>query len=181
MSKPRGRWFLPDTPDVISMLQRQVAATCDGMSAFAAWAEGDQSKADQVRDSEHVCDDLRRTLVDAVREAFTTPLDPEDLFELSQDLDKVMNGAKNTVRESEAMSFPPDEATADMASLLAEGVEHLRTAFDHLGAKNPKTAEPRDRMGIGRGQEPAAAGAGLPPRDERPARRDGPARGARAP
>jgi len=103
----RGRWFLPETPDVIGMLQRQAEATASGMDAFAAWAAGDVTRAEDVRTAEHDCDDLRRQLVDAVRDAFTTPLEPEDLFQLSRDLDRVINGAKDTVRESEVMQFPP--------------------------------------------------------------------------
>ena len=136
-----GRWFLPEAPDVIGMLQKQAAITARGMDAFAAWAAGDIARADDVRVAEHECDEVRRTLVDAVSEAFTTPLEPEDLFQLSRDLDKVINGAKNTVRESEAMAFPPDQATADMAVLLAAGVKHIETAFQYLGG-NGKSSFP---------------------------------------
>ena len=136
------RWFLPESPDVIGMLQSQAQITAQGMEAFAAWAGGDVSRAEDVRVAEHECDEVRRTLVDAVSEAFTTPLEPEDLFQLSRDLDKVINGAKNTVRESEAMDFPPDSATAQMAVLLAEGVEHIRTAFNFLDGKGGKTIAP---------------------------------------
>ena len=137
----RGRWFLPETPDVIGMLQQQAEVTASGMTAFAAWAAGDASRADEVRAAEHECDDLRRQLVDAVREAFTTPLEPEDLFQLSRDLDRVINGAKDTVRESEAMQFPPDAAASEMAVLLVEGVVHIRDAFDRLDGR-------RDRRGL---------------------------------
>jgi uncharacterized protein Yka (UPF0111/DUF47 family) len=136
----RSRWFLPETPDVIGMLQKQAAITEGGMNAFAQWAAGDAARAEEVRVAEHECDEVRRGLVDAVSEAFTTPLQPEDLFQLSRDLDKVINGAKNTVREAEAMDFPPDQATADMAVLLAEGVAHIRTAFDALAARGGKAA-----------------------------------------
>jgi uncharacterized protein Yka (UPF0111/DUF47 family) len=126
------RWFLPESPDVIGQLQTQAELTAKGMRAFAAWAAGDAARADDVRRAEHECDDVRRCLVDAVRDAFTTPLEPEDLFQLSRDLDRVINGAKDTVRESEAMAFPPDQAVAQMAALLAEGVEHLQSAFESL-------------------------------------------------
>ena len=133
----RARWFLPETPDVIGMLRRQADITADGMAAFAAWAAGDAARADDVRRAEHECDDARRALVDAISEAFTTPLEPEDLFQLSFELDRVINGAKNTVRESEAMQFPPDASSAQMAALLAEGVQHLKAAFAQLdGAKD---------------------------------------------
>ena len=131
-SRKGTRWFLPETPDVVGMLQRQAEITARGMDAFADWAAGAVARADDVRQAEHECDEVRRALVDAVSEAFTTPLQPEDLFQLSRDLDKVINGAKNTVRESEAMEFPPDQATADMAVQLAEGVRHLQAAFTAL-------------------------------------------------
>ena len=136
---PSARWFLPETPDVIGMLRRQADISAEGMAAFAEWAGGNNARADDVRVAEHQCDEVRRGLVDAVSEAFTTPLQPEDLFQLSRDLDKVINGAKNTVRESEVMGVPPDQATADMAVLLAEGVDHIRTAFSALGLRLGKS------------------------------------------
>lgn len=135
-----NRWFLPDTPDVVGMLQTQAEITVRGMDAFADWAGGDTARAEDVRTAEHECDEVRRALVDAVSEAFTTPLQPEDLFQLSRDLDKVINGAKNTVREAEAMGFPPDQATAEMALLLAEGVRHIRTAFTALGTRGGRAS-----------------------------------------
>lgn len=148
MSRNGGRWFLPQTPDVIGMLQQQAAITAAGMDAFAEWAAGNTARAEDVRTAEHNCDEARRGLVAAVSEAFTTPLQPEDLFQLSRDLDRVINGAKNTVREAEAMDFPPDRATAEMAVLLAEGVGHIRTAFaaltDRPGASAQAATEAAD-------------------------------------
>lgn len=145
VSNHKRRWFLPDTPDVLGMLHRQAEITARGIDAFAQWAAGDTARADDVRDAEHECDEVRRELVDTVRQAFTTPMQPEDLFQLSSDLDRVINGAKNTVREAEAMEFPPDRATAEMTVLLAEGVHHLVTAIKALagvrGLSATKTAD----------------------------------------
>ena len=36
-----GRWFLPETPDVLGLLRAQIAVTLEGLDAFAAWAGGD--------------------------------------------------------------------------------------------------------------------------------------------
>ena len=141
MSRKRGRWFLPETPDLIGMLRNQAEVTGQGLRAFASWAAGDAARADDVRQAEHQCDQLRRELADAVSRAFTTPLEPEDLFQLSRDLDKVINGAKDTVRESEAMAFPPARALAEMAALLVEGVEHLQRAFASLDGRGIKLDE----------------------------------------
>ena len=49
----RGRWFLPETPDVLGLLRAQLAVTIEGVDAFAAWAGGDPAAADVVRDAEH--------------------------------------------------------------------------------------------------------------------------------
>lgn len=141
--KPKaGHWFLPETPDVVALLRAQAEITVRGLRAFAAWAAGQASRAEEVRRAEHECDQARHGLVDALRGAFTTPLEPEDLFQLSRDLDKVINGAKDTVRESEAMGFPPDAALAEMAELLVEGVEHLCRAFGSLDGRGARSPDP---------------------------------------
>ena len=73
--KPR-HWFTPHTPDVLGMLEAQAAVTLEGVRALLAWAEGDPSAADAVRDAEHRADDCKRTLRIALTEAFLTPLEP---------------------------------------------------------------------------------------------------------
>lgn len=127
-----NRWFLPETPDVLGMLREQTAVTIEGMNALIAWATGDPAGAQQVRDLEHHADEHKRELRKALRAAFTTPLDAEDLYVLSERLDAVLNGAKDAVRESEVMACGPDEAIAEMARHLADGVGHLGQAVAHL-------------------------------------------------
>jgi uncharacterized protein Yka (UPF0111/DUF47 family) len=136
------RWFLPDTPDVIGMLREQAAVTADGMDALVAWSQGETAAADRVRDCEHRADDCKRALRQALTTSFTTPLEPEDLFELSRGLDTALNGAKDLVREAEVMGSAPDEAMARMATLLAEGVGHLADAFARISGTD--ATEPAD-------------------------------------
>ena len=58
---------------------------------------------------------------------------------MSRDLDKVINGAKNTVREAEAMEFPgPGHRRHGRPA--GRGVRHLQAAFGALGRK--ATASP---------------------------------------
>jgi uncharacterized protein Yka (UPF0111/DUF47 family) len=126
-------WFLPATPDVLGMLAGQTAVTIEGMDALVAWAQGDPAAATRLRDSEHRADEHKRELRDALTDAFTTPLEPEDLFELSRGLDRVLNGAKNAVREAEVMETAPDAAIAEMAGELAAGTRELAEAITALG------------------------------------------------
>lgn len=127
-------WFLPERPDVVGMLGTQGAVTLAGMEAFTAWAGGELEREADVRAAEHDADAARRTLVEALRSAFTTPLPSEDLFEISESLDEIINGAKNLVREASLMGVVPDRATLEMAGLLEEGVKELDAAFASLGS-----------------------------------------------
>ncbi len=139
MKRGHARWFLPENGDVLGMLGQQVEVTIRGMDAFARWGGGDAALGEVVRAAEHEADDRKRDLMVLVRDSFTTPLDPEDLFELSRGLDEVINGAKNTVREAEALAMAPNNPTGQMCDLLADGVRHLGAAFAALGA-DPETA-----------------------------------------
>ncbi len=140
-------WFLPETIDVLGMLRAQAAVTIDGLDALTSWASsrGDAAQADRVRAAEHEADDRKRALRKALTESFTTPVDAEDLYTMSERLDAVMNGAKDAVRESEVMGVEPDEHAGSMAALLLEGARHLDESFAALaeggpGAEGPATA-----------------------------------------
>jgi uncharacterized protein Yka (UPF0111/DUF47 family) len=138
--RPRRSWFLPETPDVLGILCRQAMVTSEGMQALLAWANGDPAAAKRLRDCEHRADEVKRELRQALTVAFTTPVDAEDLYVMSERLDAVLNGAKDAARESEVMAIPPDEAVVAMAALLAEGVRRLSDAFQRLGRDRRKKA-----------------------------------------
>jgi uncharacterized protein Yka (UPF0111/DUF47 family) len=140
----RERWFLPETPDVLGLLQRQIAVTVEGMDAFAAWAAGDAAAADTVRDREHRADAAKRELRLALQAAFVTPLEPEDVFVLSRGIDWMLNHAKDTINESEVMACPPDHALATMAALLAEALRHIDEAIARLADKAGDAIDPAD-------------------------------------
>jgi uncharacterized protein Yka (UPF0111/DUF47 family) len=139
-----GRWFLPHEPDVLGLLSRQLAVTSEGMEAFARWAGGDGAAESTVRDCEHRADAIRRDLHTSLRAAFLTPLEPEDLYALSRGSDKVLNEAKDAVRESEVMACPPDQALAEMATLLAEATTRLEEAVGHLGKDSDRASRAAD-------------------------------------
>jgi hypothetical protein len=124
---------LPETPDLLAMLAEQVAITVEGMQALVAWAGGDVAAVGRLRECEHRADDSKLALRAALTTAFTTPLEPEDIFELSRGLDRVLNNAKNAVREAEVMQTAPDDAIAEMALELEKGVAELANAFGALG------------------------------------------------
>ncbi|GIU94087.1 MAG: hypothetical protein KatS3mg012_0544 [Gaiellaceae bacterium] len=126
-------WFLPEQPDVLGLVRRQLALTREGVDALVEWARGDSSQADRIRALEHRGDELKRELELALTTAFTTPLEPEDLYTLSRGIDWILNLSKDLVRESEVMATPPDDALREMCECLAESVHLLAEAVDMLG------------------------------------------------
>ena len=135
------RWFLPESPDVIGMLRLQLGDTTEGVDALVAWARGDLSKAGDVRDLEHTADEHKRALEAALTTAFTTPLEPEDLYTLSRNIDWILNFSKDLVRESEVMDCPPDPPLAEMCVALAESVHLVAEAVALLGSDSDGATE----------------------------------------
>jgi uncharacterized protein Yka (UPF0111/DUF47 family) len=142
----RRHWFLPEVPDVLGLLRRQLAITVRGMDAFAAWAAagGDAQAAATVRALEHEADAVKHELRDTLSAAFVTPLDPEDMFALSRGIDWILNHAKDAIGESEVMACPPDAATATMAALLAESVHHIDEGVARIPAHPTDADEAAD-------------------------------------
>lgn len=137
----RRRWFLPDNPDLFAMLQKQAAITVEAMDALVAWSLGDTAAAITVRDCEHRADDAKRELWRTVREAYSPPLDAEDLYTLSANLDEVLNAAKDLVREMEVMNMAPDPPTREMVTLLTDAVHHVADAFRALRTEDDATQQ----------------------------------------
>lgn len=136
----RSHWFLPQSADVLGMLSEQAAITVKGMEALVAWAEGEAAAADRLRQLEHDADKQKRQLREALTEAFSTPLEPEDIFELSTGLDETLDSAKNIVGEAEAMHTEPNAAIAEMAMQLLEGTERLAEALAMFARGDRKSA-----------------------------------------
>lgn len=136
--RPTVHWFLPSEPDVLGGLRTQMVITLSGMEAFAAWADGNADSAERVRETEHEADQAKLAVRVALRDAFITPIGPEDIFILSQMLDKVLNASKDVVREAEVMDMPPDAPIAEMAQHLLEGTQHLSRAFDAIAVHGGK-------------------------------------------
>ncbi len=134
-------WLLPADSDVLGILRLQATTTLEGMDALVAWASGDPTGSDRLRDAEHRADVHKRALRAAVRRAFITPIAPEDLFVLSGRLDSVLNEAKDTVREAELIGMAPDPPILAMSERIAEGVRRISQAFDKLAVTARSTMD----------------------------------------
>jgi uncharacterized protein Yka (UPF0111/DUF47 family) len=140
---PRG-WFLPETPDVLGLLRAQVAVTIEGVDALTAWAAGDTAAAEVVLDAERRGDAAKRALLTALRAAFVTSMEPEDVFALSRGVDRILDFARDLVTESEVMACPPDAVLAQMAGLLGEALRDIDRALGYLASDEDAATDAAD-------------------------------------
>jgi uncharacterized protein Yka (UPF0111/DUF47 family) len=141
--KLRG-WFLPDTPDVLGLLRHQLAVTISAVDGLQAWAAGDASAAQAVLGTEAEGEAAKRDLLSALRAAFVTPLEPEDVFALSRGVDRILTSVRDLVKESEAMDCPPDARIAEMGGLLRASLQHIDDAIARLGSDGDEATASAD-------------------------------------
>lgn len=142
--EPGGRaWWrvlIPAPPDVVALLVAQGELTVAGMDAFKEWSHaGGQDLAGAVRSAQHEAYHARRELLAALQAALSTPVDQEDLYALSERIDRILTEARDALREAEVLGYAPDAHTGTMAERLAEGTRALVTGFELL-RKDPEEA-----------------------------------------
>ena len=137
-------WFLPDSPDVIGILGRQCEIALSGLDAFGRWAAGDEQAAATVREAEAQGDRAKRELLEALRAAFVTPLEPEDAFTLSTSIDRILKSAREIIVEAEVLACPPDAGIAEMAQLIHAAVHELRNAIARLDGERDEAVASAD-------------------------------------
>jgi len=145
-SKPRRRFWqsiFPPQHDFFGLLRQQADRTLDSLEELLAWMRTDDpERGARVRQIEHECDDIRGQVEKELHQAFATPIDREDIFNVSRRLDEVVNYAKNTVREMEIFDVKADAGMIAMAEILVGGGRALRDAFHHLETDMAAAQEP---------------------------------------
>jgi hypothetical protein len=128
--------------DFFAMLSSQASTTLAGVVALEEWINnGAHGRCQKVRDLENEADELKLELGRKLAESFITPIDREDLYDLSGFLDEVINSAKAVAREIEAMEIHSgDPYLKEMATTLVEGTRCVHQAFMHLNGSGVEAA-----------------------------------------
>ncbi|MBK8470051.1 MAG: DUF47 family protein [Actinomycetales bacterium] len=122
-------------PDFVTMIAEQSALAVDATSALVAFMDsGDEAVALRVRELEHRGDELKDRNVDQLNQAFSTPMDREDLYRAMISIDDILNYCKTTVREMEVLGVAPDAYTLEMAGHLKDGAEALNQGYQTFAA-----------------------------------------------
>jgi len=94
---------------------------------------GAVGRCETVRVLEKEADQIGIEIEKQLVESFVTPIDREDIYDLSDRLDDVIDGAKMTVREVEALELHEDDShVKEIAATLVEGARCLVSAIEAL-------------------------------------------------
>ena len=124
----------------IGMLVDEAAKALEAI----AYLEGELDRVgpeaiERLRTLSHDSTERRSVLVDELHETFVTPLDREDIYNLSQCYEKMVTYALTTVEEMHLLHVTADAPVRRMVTLVREQAEELRLAMERL-AGNPRVA-----------------------------------------
>jgi len=140
VTKLTARIF-PVMPDFYGMMVEHCDLVARSMDVFLEFMEtGQVAKGDQVRAMEKEGDELKTRQMEVLNHAFATPMDREDIYRAIMAIDEILNYAKTTVREMEALNVQPDAHMREIARLLRDGTHALKDGFAKLSIK-PMDAE----------------------------------------
>lgn len=136
----RKRLFAKEKNVFYDLLFRQSAKTLEGLEALASYLdECTPERAKQVKKCEVEADDLRLMLIQELDKTFVTPLDREDIFDLSRAIDDVMDYANSTVYELEIYGVCADGHVREMVNILISATNEIHNAIKIL-EEQPKVA-----------------------------------------
>jgi len=125
---------LPKAPDFFMMLSTQSAKVAETAELLVRFMQTNSPElAAQINADEHTADDIKVANIHILNEAFSTPIDREDIYRAITTLDEIVNYCKDTVNEMAALEVEPDRFTQGMAELLLVGASALRKGFSQLG------------------------------------------------
>jgi hypothetical protein len=114
---PSVRTGFPTVADFFGMLAEQSANAAETTRLLVEFMEtGDVAISQKVRDDEHEADRIKAANLSVLSDAFSTPVDREDLFRAITTLDDIVNYCKSTVVEMDMLGLQPDKHSLEMAT-----------------------------------------------------------------
>jgi len=124
----------------ISLLIQQAEVTVEGIQLLQECIQQpDEEAIEKMRAKEYEADEIRRILIDELHNSFITPIDREDIFNLSLNIDEMIDYALTTIQEMNLLDVDADEHLEQMVALVRKEAEELAMAMHRISA-NPRVA-----------------------------------------
>ncbi len=125
----------------IHLLIQQCEITVEGVKLLESCLNQrpDETSLEKMKAKEYEADEIRRILIDELHNTFVTPLDREDIFNLSLHVDEMIDYALTTLEEMVLLKVEADDHLRTMVSLVRQEAEELTMAMHRLSG-NPRVA-----------------------------------------
>ena len=121
------------SPDFHQLLGAQLSYAALALQRLEAWCEEpSQELVDEIFRVESEADDARTALSKALATAFETPLDREDLNDLSRSVDDFIDQIRHVARAGAALKVKPVEPVRQMVVNLQQGIVEIAQALPNL-------------------------------------------------
>jgi len=125
--------FFRNKTDFYALLMGQSEKVLEGIKALRGYASDQCPEcAAAVKNLEKEADEHRRIIIAELNRTFATPIDREDIFQLSRALADVMDYAENTVIELTAYELSADSHIRRMIDIMIQASEELVKAIKYL-------------------------------------------------
>ena len=132
--------FFPKSADFFQLLYDQSIQVEHTVGLLVQFMEeGDPEIGNDIKEDEHAADRVKVLNIHTLNEAFSTPIDREDIYRAISTLDEIVNACKDTVNEMYALQLKPNAHTLEMARLLHDGIKALVSGYGKL-RDNPSSA-----------------------------------------
>lgn len=122
----------------IQSLIQQCEITAEGIKLLESCLDRPGEAAlEKMKAKEYEADEIRRILIDELHNTFVTPLDREDIFNLSLHIDEMIDYALTTLEEMVLLKVQADDHLRTMVSLVRQEAEELTMAMHRLSS-NPR-------------------------------------------
>jgi uncharacterized protein Yka (UPF0111/DUF47 family) len=134
--------FFRRKPNFYKLLFDQAKKVEEGMNALVAYMRDPTLiKGRKVLKLEEEADDLRANVAIELNNAFVTPMDREDIHELSRSVDDIIDYGKTTVEEMMALGVRPNDHLLLMAEGLCEAAAAIAQAIGCMAKNQSKATE----------------------------------------
>ena len=128
----------PKVPDFFALLAEQSAHVNFAASLLVEYMGSDSAQASKkIVEAEREGDRHKVRNLTLLNEAFSTPIDREDLHRAIINLDEIINSCRSIVVEMDAeiLALKPDKACLELAVYLKAGVEAVAAGYGRLASE----------------------------------------------
>jgi hypothetical protein len=134
--------IFPPSIDFFGLLNQQIGIVADMAEIMVDYMESQSDAlADKLIEKEAEADVLKDSIMVQLNEAFSTPVDREDIHRAVVGNEDLANYLKATIREFTAFELIPNIHDFDIAVRLRDGIHALKSGFALLASK-PMDAVP---------------------------------------